>query len=129
MTPPSVSASFDGNAVNVVSGTYKESQQFVGTEWDRWVSSAYQRAHKSFGLLLTAVVTCFENAQTVTWANSVANYLNGLAKSGAQSAFSISLGSSGAVHSLSANVYIQQVIVWYDEAMTIRYFQVSIRAA
>jgi hypothetical protein len=125
----SASAGFDSKAVSVVSGTYKESQQFVGTDWDRWVNSAYQRAHKSFGVLLTAVVTCFENAQAVTWANSVANYLNGLAKSGAQCAFAISLGSGGAIHSLSANVYVQQVVTWYDEALTIRYFQVSIRVA
>jgi hypothetical protein len=123
----SVSCSFDGKTVNVVSGTYKESQQFIGTEWDRWVNSAYQRAHKSFGVLVNAVVTCFENAQTVTWANSVANYLEGLVKSGAQCAFSASLGTGGAIHSLSTNVFIAQVIVWYDEALTIRYFQVAIR--
>jgi len=122
-----VTATFDSKSVNVVSGTYKESQQFVGTEWDTWANSVYKRAHKSFGLIITAVVTCFENAQIVTWTNSVANYLEGLAKSGAQCGFAISLGTGGAIHSLSADVYIQQVIVWYDEALAIRYFQVAIR--
>lgn len=129
MPTPSVSASFDGKAVNVVSGTYKENQTFVGVEWDDWANGGYAHKHKSFGVLLSAVITCFENAQTVTWANSVGKYLNGLAASGAQCAFVISAGTGGSIHSLSTNVYIQIVNVWYDEVLSIRYFQVTFTAA
>lgn len=124
-----VSASFDGKAVNVVSGTYKKSMTFVGTEWDQWLNAAYKRAHKSFGVLTSAVVTCFENAQTVTQANSVATYLEGLSASGALCAFAVSFGTGGAIHSLSANVYILSVDTWFDEALTLRYFQVTLRVA
>jgi hypothetical protein len=124
---PAATASFDSKTVNVVSGTYKESESFVGTEWDSWKAGNYTHPHKSYGMLTQVVLTCFEDAQAVTWANSVANYLNGLCQSGTQSVCSIQFGASGAIHNLSGNVYIIKVETWYDEALAVRYFQVTFR--
>jgi hypothetical protein len=65
----------DGLVIVIQGGSFLESRAFAGVDWDAWVNNAYARKQQSYGWVGGWQFTCMENADAVTWANSVANHL------------------------------------------------------
>lgn len=126
-----MTVTINGYVLNVKSDAFRESRVFFGFEWTRWnkTSCKAELQHIAFGWIGYWEFTAYEDANSVTWANSAANLLAATVDSGA--AVSISM-SAGAKHSVPAgqSVYIEEVSdPWYSDGMKTRYFNVRVRAA
>ena len=92
----------DGKALTVTK--WGENVQTVASHYDAWVSSAYKRKVKVYGVIRGYSVDCVE--QNVDWATSVANYFEAVMLAGN----SVILFSDAAVRPVaSVAVYVLNV--------------------
>jgi hypothetical protein len=92
----------DGQALTVTK--WGENVQTVASNWDAWVSGAYKRKLKVYGIIRTYTVDCVE--QNVAWASSLANYFEQTALNGT----SVVFFSDQAVRPVSSvSVYVLNV--------------------
>ena len=125
-----MAVTLDAQTLHVLSFT----EQFtpVVAQWDAWEDEAYTRKMKHYGLIKVWTMRCYE--QAVTWANSVANHLEGISDSGDTIAFVADIGSiaGGKLHNVtSTNVKVLQVRVVYETVISgadYREFSVTIQA-
>lgn len=90
----------DGKTLIVTA--WGEAADYLGSQWDAWVSSGYVRKVKIYKVLRTFTIRFVE--KDVTWANSLANYFEGKID-GSQLTFVSDL----AVRNVSTNVYVLNV--------------------
>ena len=108
-----------------------ESFVYVKSEWDAWVSSAYTRKMKVFGIIEAWALTCHE--YNVPWASSAAKHMEDLAVDATvalvidvQGTFS---GSDKLHQIVSTNVKIVNLTVAYDKTdVNYRRFTVTVQA-
>ena len=110
---------------------FNESFAYGKSEWDAWVSGAYVRKVKVFGIAKAWDLTCHE--YNVPWASSVAKHMEDLAVDATvalvidvQGAFS---GSDKLHQIASTNVKIVNLTVAYDKTgVNYRRFTVTVQA-
>ena len=68
----------DGKALTVTK--WGEGVAVQSSQWDAWVTSAYSRKVKVYGIIRTYIIDSVE--QDVTWPNSLANYFETVAANG-----------------------------------------------
>ena len=97
-----MTTTLDGKALTVTK--WGENVQTVSTQYDAWVSSAYKRKVKVYGVIRGYSIDCVE--QNVDWTSSLANYFEGVAQSGN----TVVLYSDQAVRPVSSvSVYVLNV--------------------
>lgn len=104
---------------------------YVKTEWDAWVSSAYARKMKVYGIIKAWTLTCHE--YNVPWASSAAKHMEDL---GLDSTVALVIdvqggfGGSDKLHQItSTNVKITGLAVSYAETDALyRRFTVTVQA-
>jgi hypothetical protein len=97
----------------------------VATQWDAWVSAAFKRKVKPYGVVRVWTLDCVENG--VAWASSQAKSFEDSEAAGSQLAFSV----DDQVRVISTNVYVMGVnIDAVDLAgKNIRYFTLTLQEA
>lgn len=125
----------DGYPLNIIPNTWQRKQIPIAPTWDRWdqATSKAKRVHgANVGYIDAWIVQCFEDANAVTWANSAANHFESCVAIGKEVPLLYSFVTSVVVESLGVGggsyVYVLSCVVTYDEALSTRYFTLTIRA-
>lgn len=119
-----MATTLDGKTLTVTK--WGENVQTVASQYDAWVSSAYKRKVKVYGIIRGYSIDCVE--QNVVWASSLANYFEQTALNGT----SVVFFSDQAVRPVSSvSVYVLNVS-WTVEnvgGQNIRRFTLTLQEA
>jgi hypothetical protein len=73
-----MTVSLDARNLNVTK--WGERVQTVATQYDAWISNAYKRNVRVFGIIRQYIIECVE--KDVSWTNSLVNYFEQVAQNG-----------------------------------------------
>ena len=100
----------------------------ISADWDEWENGGAVEKHKSYGGTRKWSFTCFEDAESVDWADSVAFLLEPYVDGGEAVSLTLTFGDK---HSLpdGTMVYVTGLEYWYSDGMKVRYFTLTVKRA
>jgi hypothetical protein len=113
------------NSITLNCKRLDENCTVVASQWDAWVSGAYKRKVKAYGIYRVWTLDCVENG--VAWASSAAKSFQDTASAGTSVTFSV----DDQVRVISTSVYILGVTIHVADVagQNIRYFTLTLQEA
>lgn len=108
--------------------TFREKTGAIAVDYDHWANSAFQRSRKTYGEIVSWSFTCFENAVSTPWVDSIAYALYPYLASGKAVGLTV-VGNEKYSVPEGTTVYVKKVTVTYSDGMRVRYIDLELQKA